>query len=270
MDSFCCSNSWDSLCASEAVVACPACSSAAPANDECATALAIGAGGTLFNTTRANTSAIALDCDGVAPAYDVWFKYTHTAGCITQVTFSTCSNASFDTVITVYAGSCTSSPIACNDDSPDCGARSTVSILATQGTVYYVRLAGSMTQIGNGILTVAVDPCPSCGVANHSCCEVSIQPFCSSASCCSVVCASDPYCCSNQWDSFCVNEAHLWCTVCAPPCPADIDGNRQVDGADLGLLLGSWGTATHDLDGDGVVSGSDLGLVLGAWGPCPN
>jgi hypothetical protein len=52
-------------------------------------------------------------------------------------------------------------------------------------------------------------------------------------------------------------------------CPADLTGDGQVDGADLGLLLGSWGGAQGDLNGDGNTDGADLGLLLGAWGPCP-
>jgi len=41
-----------------------------------------------------------------------------------------------------------------------------------------------------------------------------------------------------------------------------------VDGIDLGVLLGGWGTASGDLDGSGTVDGQDLGLLLGNWGPC--
>jgi hypothetical protein len=55
-----------------------------------------------------------------------------------------------------------------------------------------------------------------------------------------------------------------------PPCPADLDGNGVVDGGDLGLLLGQWGTAgSADFDQTGIVDGADLGVLLGAWGPCP-
>jgi hypothetical protein len=47
---------------------------------------------------------------------------------------------------------------------------------------------------------------------------------------------------------------------------ADIDGDGQVCGSDLALLLGNWGgTGTGDLDGDGLISGSDLALLLSAW-----
>lgn len=46
----------------------------------------------------------------------------------------------------------------------------------------------------------------------------------------------------------------------------DIDGSGAVNGADLGLLLGAWGTSgPGDLNNDGVVNGADLGLLLGSW-----
>ena len=54
-----------------------------------------------------------------------------------------------------------------------------------------------------------------------------------------------------------------------PPCPADLDHSGGVDGADLGTLLGAWGTSAADLDGDGTTGGADLGILLGAWGTCP-
>lgn len=53
--------------------------------------------------------------------------------------------------------------------------------------------------------------------------------------------------------------------VCIPPLVGDLDLNGVVNGADLGILLGAWGTSTYDLDGDGLTSGSDLGLLLSNW-----
>jgi len=57
-------------------------------------------------------------------------------------------------------------------------------------------------------------------------------------------------------------------------CPADLDGNGTVDGADLTTVLGAWGTTgpagsvEGDLDGNGIVDGYDLTIVLGNWGSC--
>ena len=49
--------------------------------------------------------------------------------------------------------------------------------------------------------------------------------------------------------------------------PADLDLDGTVDGADLGVLLSKWGSASPqaDIDGNGVVDGADLGEVLSAW-----
>ncbi len=54
--------------------------------------------------------------------------------------------------------------------------------------------------------------------------------------------------------------------ICIPF--ADLNGDGHVTGADLGLLLSSWGRCAGcpaDLNLDGIVDGADLGLLLGAW-----
>lgn len=58
-------------------------------------------------------------------------------------------------------------------------------------------------------------------------------------------------------------------------CTLDLDGDRVVDGTDLGVLLGEFGSrgdggGIGDLNRDGMVNGADLGLLLGGWGyVCP-
>ena len=56
-------------------------------------------------------------------------------------------------------------------------------------------------------------------------------------------------------------------------CPGDIDGDRAVTGADLGLLFAAWGPCgapcPADIDGDGFVGGGDIGGLLSAFGSCP-
>jgi hypothetical protein len=55
-------------------------------------------------------------------------------------------------------------------------------------------------------------------------------------------------------------------------CIADVFRDNQVNGIDLGILIGQWGDSSQftvaDLNVDGVVNGIDLGVLLGAWGPC--
>ena len=55
-------------------------------------------------------------------------------------------------------------------------------------------------------------------------------------------------------------------------CAADLDGDSDVDGADLTILLSEWGSCSDcvsDLTGDGEVAGADLTVLLSFWGACP-
>lgn len=53
-------------------------------------------------------------------------------------------------------------------------------------------------------------------------------------------------------------------------CPGDMNHDGLIDGADLGALLGQWGSnePTCDLNHDNIIDGADLGALLGQWGPC--
>ena len=58
--------------------------------------------------------------------------------------------------------------------------------------------------------------------------------------------------------------------VCPDFCPADLNRDGAVTGADIGLLLGNWNFfGQGDLNLDGMVNGADLGILLGQWGNCP-
>jgi hypothetical protein len=61
------------------------------------------------------------------------------------------------------------------------------------------------------------------------------------------------------------------CEFQVQECPADFDGDGDVDTADLLILLARWGTdgsGGGDVDGDGDVDTQDLLLLLDGWGPC--
>lgn len=55
-------------------------------------------------------------------------------------------------------------------------------------------------------------------------------------------------------------------------CPADLNDDGQINGADLGLLIGFWSccgsSCTGDINDDGCVNGADLAELLGSWGEC--
>ncbi len=61
-----------------------------------------------------------------------------------------------------------------------------------------------------------------------------------------------------------IGPIELQSSVVADP---DLDGNGVVTAADLGALLGAWGTIGSDFDltGDCVVDAADLAVILGAW-----
>lgn len=74
--------------------------------------------------------------------------------------------------------------------------------------------------------------------------------------------------CGRAW--VCGTGGSIWhlAGLFEPQLFGDLNGDAVVDGADLGLLLGAFGTAdsTADLNDDGTVDGADLGLLLSVWG----
>lgn len=51
----------------------------------------------------------------------------------------------------------------------------------------------------------------------------------------------------------------------------DLDGDGDIDAADLAILLGSWGDCENcpaDFNGDGAVNAAGLSQLLGSWGLC--
>jgi len=56
------------------------------------------------------------------------------------------------------------------------------------------------------------------------------------------------------------------------PCPSDLDDNRVVDTADIGVMLLDFGDCQNcasDLDGNGLVDTADVSLLLLDFGSCP-
>jgi len=57
-------------------------------------------------------------------------------------------------------------------------------------------------------------------------------------------------------------------------CRADLDLDGDVDGGDLGILLGAWGACgttdcLGDVNSDDEIDGQDLSIILGSWGQLP-
>jgi hypothetical protein len=69
-------------------------------------------------------------------------------------------------------------------------------------------------------------------------------------------------------DAYGINVAPPGGCVVAAPCPADLNGDGVVGGADLGALLSAWGSTGGDVNDSGDTDGADLGIMLSAWGNC--
>ena len=179
------------------------------------------------------------------------------AQCSGQATISTCGSANgFDCAIQVFpldvcsddacsaAGGCS---LSCNDNCEygSIYSGSKVTFTAEAGRKYLVRL-----------MALGVDPATSgwslgsisfsCINANSNCCSPNWgQTCCSNTSCCALVCEVDPYCCTTEWDQLCANRALLNCPSCGGTTPfsADINNDGLVNGLDLSILLGQWGTS---------------------------
>ncbi len=108
-----------------------------PDNDICMDAFVINCDDTLSgDTSDGNTDT---NGDG---SPDEWFRFTGSGGIPQWVTVSTCDQAAYDTILTVY-DSCGGSIIAQNDDGPGCaGFTSELSFLSDGTSTYYIAVDG--------------------------------------------------------------------------------------------------------------------------------
>ena len=186
---------------------------APPANDECASAAAIGVGSTDFNTAGATGTTVAcLKFNNQNIYNDLWYSYVATGE--GNCTISTCG-ASFDTKIAVFDG-CSGALIACNDDSTTCGAtslQSSLTFAASCGVTYKISV-GAFGVAGFGSGTISLTQEGNCGAA----------------------CPAD-----FDGDGF-VSAADLSLLLAAWGGSAgDVDGDGFTNAADLSLLLAAWG-----------------------------
>jgi len=138
-------------------------------NGQCENALMITDGVYPFDTTNAATDGPASPIAPCTPVnQDIWYRYIAT--CDGTLTVSLCGS-SFDTALAVYQGATCPPPdgiglgalLGCSDDF--CGTASRVSIPASLGQTYLIRVGGKDDANGMGTLTVGCVP-----PASGACC----------------------------------------------------------------------------------------------------
>lgn len=123
-------------------------------NDDCINAVLIGPGTVMGSTTGANSDGDA-GCGLSGSSPDVWYEYAPTDDFI--VTIDTCGSG-YDTVLSVHTAcpGTTADQVACNDDV--CGVQSTVQVIVSMGTTYYIRVSGYNNAEGSFSLTLSESP----------------------------------------------------------------------------------------------------------------
>jgi hypothetical protein len=240
-DPFCCSTAWDVVCVNAAIASCPGCDN--PSNGDC-------------YTTHPTPYCNKPECCTTVCAADPF--------CCSTAWDSLCVNAAI-----------TNCPSCDNPSNGDCLVAHPTPFCNTPECCSTVCAADPLCCDNQwdsfcvaGANTLCVETCG--GSLAPSCCTAHGGTHCNDAACCTAVCAVDPFCCNTQWDTICANRAITNCAVCAPQCPADLNGDGTVGAQDLAGLLNAWGTANAaaDLNNDGIVGAQDLAALLNAWGPC--
>ena len=120
--------------------------------DDCNLAPSItGEGVFAFSNVGATTDGPAA-CGQIGS--DVWFSWT--ADSTGDHVFSTCNDATYDTVLAAYTGDCANLvEVACNDDGAGCSSFSSLlPLFAVSGETFLIRIGGYQGDTGTGNLTI--------------------------------------------------------------------------------------------------------------------
>ncbi|MCB0795133.1 MAG: T9SS type A sorting domain-containing protein [Flavobacteriales bacterium] len=127
------------------------------ANDDCTGAIPLVCGDTVQGSTAPALDDAVPGCGTSISAPGIWYSFVGIDG---SATLSTCNSANFDTKINVYSGDCAS--LVCeggNDDGPDCGLTSELTVVTSAGTDYFVLVQGYDGEQGEFTLALSCNTC---------------------------------------------------------------------------------------------------------------
>ncbi len=253
IDSYCCTNSWDQICANEAAALCVNCgggSGGGECDQASATEFFVGTNLFITNLGSGNLDLTGI-CDPGPFGDDVFYNaayYRFTPLEDATWTVSTCNLTAWDTRLAVLASCDPFSIIACNDDGDGCsGFSSFLQFSATAGIEYVIVIGGfAPTMYGAG--TVLLEVSVTCGdPSTGDCCVAHGGVACSDGACCSAVCTMDSYCCQIQWDQICAYEASFVCGACgAGSCKLPASTVSEAEGCGEDLNGGCNASGEHD------------------------
>jgi hypothetical protein len=245
LDGFCCETEWDATCAQGAQILCGDCGGACgtPQAGSCCSARTTPG----CADDRCCLSICLVDPVCCIEAWDT--VCAQTASLVCGVCGPGCGEPS--------SGSC-----CVANTTPSCSNTACCSAVCVQDPFC------CESQWDESCVERAIELCTACANACGAptagdCCTSHATPSCSNSLCCTTICAADAFCCDIQWDNACATAARAVCTSCSRP--GDLNGDGNVNSADLTMLLNAWGTAAADIDGNGVTGASDLLVLLNNW-----
>ncbi len=132
-------------------------------NDDCSDATEVFSGVPVMGTNVGATGTDITSCT-LNDTASVWYRWM--ADCDGDVRFSLCGSG-FDTAISAWDDCFQTTQLACNDDS--CSLQSEVTVSATIGTEYFIRVAGYNGATGNFTLEVICPPVGACCTGGGMC-----------------------------------------------------------------------------------------------------
>lgn len=250
LDSFCCTETWDGLCATTALSVCesPLTACASSVSRSCYIpnfTPGCRTGSCCTNIcSRIDPFCCEVRWDAVCAKEAIYFcpaqflVTTSANGCLVphgdagcanidcarsvcSVRPQCCSTAWDETCVTIAAAVCVS-PGAC-PTTGDCFTNHTnggcadsaccTAVCNADPTCCDASWDSSCATLARSMCRTPAGenwPCPCLG----SCSEAHDNPGCADASCCNIVCQADPTCCEVVWDTQCANFARIYC--CGP------------------------------------------------------